>query len=366
MKKSSLFIGIALVAVIFIALYLSNSMSIFEGLNYNGSEYNPPDNVLKALKTVEQIINGTMKMDGSNEDFKEYKEDLKTTSCISSTSKLEVYKEVETLLKPLPVKLSYNDTIQTIYASAKAISSESGNEWYTNNCSFDNKGKDRIKPFIIIYAAFISKLNAAINTIMKSDNKANDGKKLLSIILNTNYFTFTEEESKTALAPGEEASNKTTHRADFEETVYYIHTCFRRIYLQGSGFFVGPTPPGPPGVYFLCNYNENTTIPQEKPCNLIKNYTNLYSNLKILKSLNIMPATKSNNENVPLFIKLNTTFINPNHDTADKHFKAYNTIMERMRDGADIDKLVEYLKSPSNKKLPDWYSKQNEAKPIMP
>ena len=142
MKKRNLFIGIALVAVILVALYFVNGRAISEGLavNYAGTTYNVPDNVNTALKTIEQILNGTMKMDGTGaDDYKEYILDLSGNKCYKSTSSAQSTDKVanpqQSVLGTTPsnpiysVKLSYNDTIQVIYASAKALASNRDTNW---------------------------------------------------------------------------------------------------------------------------------------------------------------------------------------------------------------------------------------------
>jgi hypothetical protein len=370
MKKRNLFIGIALVAVILVALYLVNGRSISEGLavSSGGTTYNVPDDVNAALKTIEQILNGTMKMDGTGaKDYEEYKTDFKdsTNKFYKSTDKATAITNPQvavlgnTQSNPIyQVKLSYNDTIQVIYASAKAVASSTESTWLMGGTGLMSK----IKPFIIIYAAFISKLNVAIKTVM-NDMSNDDGKKLLLLILNKNIYTLTEEPSSTPLPVGAVQTGETKYNAGFEKTVNYIHSCFRRLYSPNSTSFNGK----PEVEYFLCNYSENVAIPDGNTSLLIKNYINLYTNLKKLKSL--MPIENGVDQNVPLFIELNTTFVLPTKDFYRKIFLAYTTIKSTISDDLD-NKIKTYLQNPSNNSSskPAWFSPQtisSASAPIM-
>lgn len=355
MKKRNLFIGIALVAVILISVYVANYGGILEGntsqtsttnpvalatkpVVYKETTYNPPADVLNALQTIEEILNGKMKMDGngSNIYYEEYKLDLKNNPYKKGKDDKLVNYNFPTIKDKLT--LSYNDTIQTIYAFTKKIVSD------TRDPDLPPATSDPlILQYIINYSAFISKLNKNIDTVLK-DNSNTDGKKLLSLILSANSFTFIDEKTKEEKNIGVRSTNDALYTVGFEETILIMHNCFHVIYTRSAL--------NKPPDYFLSNYSE---WPKSSVSILQKNYNTLNLNFKQLKSVPSIPVSNTTDRALPIFVGLIANYTNPNTDVTDnKIFNAYKIVF-------DLPTLSTYIISRNKTQKPGWFTEQNPA-----
>jgi len=390
MKKRNLFIGIALVAVILVALYMSNyTKSIFEGVQpagsdcpsgtfktftYNGAKYCcPSEDMYKALQTVEDILNGKKKINGTGQgDFDEFNIDLSGNLCYNTVGSVQGISSFKYQITPVPIfsqatsiSLSYNETIQTIYAFAKAVASNTDYTWI-------KEGLNALKPFLHAYSAFISKLNSKINYIINNDNTNNDCKQLLLIILSKNLFTFTEEGTTLAQTgpkmPGFKNTQLALYNVDFEQSINYLHNCFHIIYNRGS------TQTSALQDFFLCIYNENPAISTSV---LQINFNSLNLNFKLLKQFSSqIQIANSTDSSIPIFIELIATYVNANHDNGGgnvqpqpnpvKLFSAYGNFYSMMKSpvsdqaNSSFPKLLTYLsnRNDPNASPPLWFKAQ--------
>jgi hypothetical protein len=316
-------------------------------VNYAGTTYNVPDNVNNALKTIEQILNGTMKMDGNGaDDYTEYKIDLSGNKCyISNPAQLNT-SYINSVPKSV-VKLSYNDTIQAIYAFTKTAVAATASP---------PQQLDNAKPYIVIYSAFISKLNKNIDIVL--NNTSADGKKLLMLILAANSFSFIEEKTVTIapVMPGARTTDGLTYNVGFEETILMMHHCFHAIFTRSA---IGQ------GLdYLFCNYSEiKRTEGEQQPVSILqKNYNTLNLNFKRLKSGNFIKVTNPPERTLPLFVELIANYTNPGNDIKDNIFSAYN-----LSSSIVISSLTSYLQTPnsSSTPMPTWFSPQNPSTAII-
>jgi len=396
MKKRNLFIGIALVAVILVALYLANYGSIFEG-NQSGSVVeitipNAPKNpytVTKEdndrLKTIEDILNGTLKMDGKGTaDLKEYYNDLKDNSiCVNESSDNSglALNKIMTIVNNeptgiiemkdklvAPAKLSYNDTFQVIYTFGKVAASfekQTGKEFV-----------DQLKiltPYLYIYSAFTSKLLANINALGINDTNM----IVLSNILNSYYYSVSEE--------GTSPSSKVN--VSLLSSLSYVREICRKFYQTGFGGWpasfddaVGPPPKKEKTigminnglVFFFCNFTGKVPPKGGKPFGVL-NYTIPNLQQKISNIININKPVSVNKDiapSDPLFMQRLAISVDVNNDRSDaKMFGPYQKIGEKSLGDKRVEfykmeELNKFLSSGSTEK-PIWFNTQPVVNPII-
>jgi hypothetical protein len=357
MKKRNLFIGIALVAVILVALYLANNGSILEG-NQSGPAA-PTINVADALKTVEDILSGALKMDGTGpKELDEYVNDLTNNSiCLdngtkneavpvasiikstktNNTTKHEIYEMAPNVGYPAPAKLSYNDTFQVIYAAGKmAASSKTAGSEITGNLKVAT-------PYFYLYSAFTSKLFVNISAIIKSNDSSS--KAALSDILNKYTYTVTDE--------GPPPVNQVT--ITFVSSLSYVRLILNRIYAMSSAGVGGlPTKtdkaPNPltSMAFLLCNFSGKLMDGKNAGKNAgVLNYT-IPGILKSIEGANL-PEPTIQSRNIkgtdPYFIQILQSSIQPTSDAATI-FSDYkiHPIPDELKAITDKKKLGEKIK----------------------
>jgi hypothetical protein len=381
MKKLNLYIGIALVAVILIALYFTNGQSIFEGNEPAAAAKPPPEikipnapknpyNVNATnygyLKEIEQILSGALKLEGKGKtELAEYYEDLKTNSVcthdktadftavdvknIISVNNNEPISIIEIQSKPAPTKLSYNDTFQVIYAFGKVTAST------TPAADFSTKFKD-LTPYFYIYSIFTSKLNVNINKLMVSNDAAS--MTVLSNILNSYYYSVVEEG----------VSPPSNINVSFLSTLSYVIEIFRRIYQSGSGGWptaiTAGTNPFTDRTFFLCNFNGKANSPKTLG---VLNYT-IPNLLKTINDVVTKNSPVSVNKDItptdPLFMQRLASSVEPSKDVTSI-FASYKNIGGTNHADFYTKDIVELNKAlPSgavNKKIVPWFSQQPAA-----
>jgi len=369
MKKRNLFIGIALVAVILVALYLANYRGILEGNTGAGKQNNTvtnipaPDNKT-ALKTIEDILSGALKMDGKGtDDLTEYINDLTNNSvCLDVGVKtpsipvnkiIKIEKNKHPIIEmndiPAPTKLSYNDTFQVIYAAGKI------------GASAPTAGSDMINilktatPYFYLYSAFTSKLLVNIQAVLKS--KDDPSKQLLSNILNKYTYTVTDEGPKT-----------NSVNISFVSTLAYSKTVVSRIYQMGTTGWPATTKDllDKDLVFFLCNYSGKTGY--NKPTAGVLNYT-IPSILTEIETN--VPESKVRNANLggtePYFIQLlqSSTQATVDNGTIFAKYKIPTFVadLEKSNGSLKVALLASEKNPKGNVTYPAWFSVQPAAAP---
>lgn len=413
MKKRNLFIGIALVSVIFISIYLSNGGSIFEGgpavpvpaaprpvvpvsttsrpvagfvtknITFNGTQYIIPSNIYESLKTVEQILNGTLKFTGDpgkedalSKDFIEYNNDL-TNNCkvydnSSSTNPITKKPLYSIVVSEIPkdfysaaVGYSYNDTFQVVYALTKVVASSS---------SFLASGDVKnVGPFCYMYCSFLSKLLANIKNVMNNTDTLSKeiGNTILTTILNSYSYTVTEE------GPAPVLNKKNVPvTISFITSLGYALQCFTKIYQLGTGSWASTngttvTPYG----FIICNYSGRPV--KSEPAGVLNYSVNeLQKNISILNAQNSnAPKPKDITSDAYFYQKLGVT--NQPSTDYNSHFLPYSRICGPASPNTifytdDIKKLKTALsslnKNPKESvNFPLWYTKQEtKVTPYVP
>lgn len=371
MKKRNLFIGIALVAIILVALYLANYGSIFEGNTTLGSRnkivtaankiVTAPDNKT-ALKTIEDILSGALKMDGKGkDDLTEYTNDLKEKRCGCVNDKpgdftyVDVNKIIEknqisemaTNNMPAPAKLSYNDTFQVIYTFGKVAASnpETGGNFI--------KQIKPLTPYFYIYGAFTSKLLANINAILTT--KDTDSMKALSNILNLYRYSVNEE---VTIPPSKV-------NVSFVSSLSYVREICRRIYQMGTGGWPQTNALMVGYMFFFCNFGGKVPeAGQNKPSLGVLNYTipNLQEKITEINSNYPPTANRDLAPSDPLFMQRLAGSVEASKDSGNpKIFGPYQNIGgSKHKDfyKTDMEDLKKFLASGSTGNPPVWFNKQ--------